>query len=214
MLVWVNARAQLRGGWWWSCAAVCVCGSAWCRRQRRLRSMGRFVAQPVRVALATTSHHSHDSHAGVCAVRAVDFRVGELELKHMLETDLLSRIASVERLVKPCKVTSRRVALLPWRLGSLLSLLRLMPKLRTLPESCCGVADRFDSQVATLAESCQHSSALVATLEEQASDCDARLAYLAVHPSQLESKLRSGLHRFCRCCSPFGLARQPDIPLL
>ena len=75
-----------------------VGGSAWRRRQRRLRSMGRFVAQSVRVALATTSHHSFDSRAGGSTVRTVDQRVSELE--RMLETDLVSRIAAVELLVE------------------------------------------------------------------------------------------------------------------
>ena len=57
-----------------------------------------FVSQSVRVALAATSHHSNDSHAGMSAVRAVDLRVGVLERR--LEAELVSRMTSVELLVE------------------------------------------------------------------------------------------------------------------
>ena len=117
-----------------------VGGSAWRRRQRRLRSMGRFVAQSVRVALATTSHHSFDSRAGGSTVRTVDQRVSELERK--LETDLVSRFAAVELLVETLQGDMSRGRLY---LES------------SLDARLCDVSVQFDTKVSSFADSCWRS---------------------------------------------------------
>ena len=115
-----------------------VGGSAWRRRQRRLRSMGRFVAQSVRVALATTSHHSFDSRAGGSTVRTVDQRVSELE--RMLETDLVSRIAAVELVVETLQGDMSRGR------SDLDS---------ALDARLCSVSDEMNSNVAAVSEALQ-----------------------------------------------------------
>ena len=60
--------------------------SAWRRRQRRSRSMGRFVAQSVRVAPATASHHSFDSSAGGSTLRTVHRSSGSRQLVNVVES--------------------------------------------------------------------------------------------------------------------------------
>ena len=69
----VAQLTSLLGGWCWSCAAV----SVWLSVAQASETF--VVAQSVRVALATTSHHSFDSGAGVSTVRTVDQRVSKLE---------------------------------------------------------------------------------------------------------------------------------------
>ena len=144
-----------------------VGGSAWRRRQRRLRNMGRFVAQSVRVALATTSHHSFDSRAGGSTVRTVDQRVSELERK--LETDLVSRFAAVELLVETLQGDmSRGRSHLESSLDARLCDVSFQfdAKVSSVADSCCAISDKFESHVATLTVSCANLDAQVISLSE------------------------------------------------
>ena len=144
-----------------------VGGSAWRRRQRRLRSMGRFVAQSVRVALATTSHHSFDSRAGGSTVRTVDQRVSELERK--LETELVSRSAAVELLVETLQGDMSRGHLhLESSLDARLCDVSVQfdTKVSSFADSCCAISDKFESHVATLTVSCANLDAQVKSLSE------------------------------------------------
>ena len=131
MLLWMNAGEQPP----WRLVLDLCRSLGVAQRQRSLRSMGRFVAQSVCVALATTSHHSFDSRAGVSVACTVHQRVSELE--RMLETDLVSCIAAVEVLVETLQGDISRGRS---ELNS------------SLEARLCAVSDEMNSNVATVSQ--------------------------------------------------------------